>query len=247
LTTLRSDISSDVERVIMSGLAREVADRPATAVEWFEQLDSAIGTQTTQRPEAESRLVILAPSGAEVYIDDERQASVGRSGRVILTAIAPGRHVLRVARSGEKDDERVIEIRPDSAEQIIQAQLKIDPSSNAQLTPSHGGSLDSHPEATSVCREWSSALAAIAFAVGASGSAAIATTRRATAHMEALPEMLGCPESAAEQQGRVPSRRAALRWARSSVANAAFRLASRRLTGRHRCRWSFSGKTCGSS
>jgi len=143
LTTLRSDISIDVERAIMSGLAREVSERPASAIEWFEQLDSAIGDQTTPRAEAESRLVILAPSGAEVYIDDERQGSVGRSGRVILTAIAPGRHVLRVARSGEKDDERVIEIRPDSAEQIIQAQLTSDPSS-AQLTPSHGGSLDSH-------------------------------------------------------------------------------------------------------
>ena len=35
-----------------------------------------------------------------------------------LTSIAPGQHVLRVARSGEADDERVIEIRPDSAEQI---------------------------------------------------------------------------------------------------------------------------------
>jgi serine/threonine protein kinase len=144
LTTLRSDISSEVETAIMSGLSRELSDRPGSAVDWFEQLDSAIGNQTSQRPEAESRVVILAPSGAEVYIDDERQGSVGRSGRVILTAIAPGRHVLRVARSGEKDDERVIEIRPDGAEQIIQAQLKTDPSSSAQLTPSHGGSLDSH-------------------------------------------------------------------------------------------------------
>jgi hypothetical protein len=128
----------------MNGLSREVTERPATATEWFENLDTAIGEQTTLRPKAEARLVVLAPAGAEVYVDDERKASVGRSGRVILAAIAPGRHVLRVSRTGEKDDERVIEIRPDSAEQIIQAQLKSDPSSSAQLTPSHGGSLDSH-------------------------------------------------------------------------------------------------------
>lgn len=144
LTTLRSDISSEVERVIMSGLAREVTERPASAVSWFAQLDRAIGSQAALRPEDESRLVILAPSGAEVYIDDERQGSVGRSGRVILTAVAPGRHVLRVARSGEQDDERVIEIRPDGAEQIIQAQFKTEASGSNQLTPSHGGSLDSH-------------------------------------------------------------------------------------------------------
>jgi NADH pyrophosphatase NudC (nudix superfamily) len=75
-------------------------------------------------------------------VDDERYGSVGRSGRVILTSLAPGKHVLRVAKSGEADDERVIEIRSDIAEQIIEAQLKIGPSSN-QLTPSRGGSLDS--------------------------------------------------------------------------------------------------------
>jgi hypothetical protein len=85
---------------------------------------------------------VMAPSGAEVYVDDERYGSVGRSGRVILTSLAPGQHVLRVAKSGEPDDERVIEIRSDVAEQIIEAQLKIGVSKN-QLTPSRGGSLDS--------------------------------------------------------------------------------------------------------
>jgi len=90
----------------------------------------------------------MAPSGAEVYVDDERYGSVGRSGRVILTSLAPGQHVLRVAKSGEPDDERVIEVRNDIAEQIIEAQLKIGVSSN-QLSPSRGGSLDSKHGAAS--------------------------------------------------------------------------------------------------
>jgi hypothetical protein len=84
----------------------------------------------------------MAPAGSEVYVDDERYGSVGRSGRVILTSLAPGQHVLRVARSGEADDERVIEIRSDIAEQIIEAQLRIGTSSK-HLTPSRGGSLKS--------------------------------------------------------------------------------------------------------
>ena len=142
LASLRSDLSAEVEGAVMRGLAKEVNDRPASAVEWFAEFREAIGDQTSARAGAESRLVILAPSGSEVYVDDERHGSVGRSGRVILTAVAPGRHVLRVARSGENDDERVIEIRPDGAEQIIQAQFKDEPSN--QLTPSQGGSLDSH-------------------------------------------------------------------------------------------------------
>jgi outer membrane usher protein FimD/PapC len=51
----------------------------------------------------------MAPAGAEVYVDDERQGSIGRSGRVILKSIPPGKHVLRVAHAGDRDDERVIE------------------------------------------------------------------------------------------------------------------------------------------
>ena len=69
-----------------------------------------------------SRLVILGPTGAEVHIDDERQGSIGRSGRVVLKSIPPGLHVLRVTSAGYPSDERVVEIRDGADEQIIQAQ-----------------------------------------------------------------------------------------------------------------------------
>jgi serine/threonine protein kinase len=142
LLTLRSDISADVDKVILQALARDAAERPKDASEWFDQLETAAGKQFEAPPQNESRLVVMAPQGSEVYVDDERHGSIGRSGRVILNSIPPGQHVLRVARSGEVDDERVIEIRPDGIEQIIQAQFKSAPSSE-QLTPSQGGSLDS--------------------------------------------------------------------------------------------------------
>src|SRR5687767_1964819 len=143
LSTLRSDLSDAIEATIMKTLAVEPNDRPASATEWFDTFAAAVAADagpTTKR--GDSRLVIMAPSGSEVYVDDERYGSVGRSGRVILTSIAPGQHVLRVSKSGEPDDERVIEIKSEVAEQIIEAQLKIGVSSN-QLTPSRGGSLDS--------------------------------------------------------------------------------------------------------
>ncbi|CAN5800633.1 hypothetical protein BH18ACI4_BH18ACI4_22010 [soil metagenome] len=142
LTTLRSDISSEIDRAVMHALAKEAADRPASASEWLEEFEAALQLQSEDSGPEESRVVIMAPAGSEVYVDDERRGSVGRSGRVVLTSIAPGQHVLRVARLGEEDDERVIEIRPDSAEQIIQAQFKGAPSGE-QLSPSKGGSLDS--------------------------------------------------------------------------------------------------------
>ena len=143
LSTLRSDVSEEVEATIMKALAVEPNQRPASATEWFDSFATAVAAESETTPKrGDSRLVVMAPSGAEVYVDDERYGSVGRSGRVILTSIAPGKHVLRVSKSGEPDDERVIEIRNDVAEQIIEAQLKIGISSN-QLTPSRGGSLDS--------------------------------------------------------------------------------------------------------
>src|SRR5687767_9560899 len=143
LSTLRSDLSDAIEATIMKTLAVEPNDRPASATEWFDTFAAAVAADagpTTKR--GDSRLVIMAPSGSEVYVDDERYGSVGRSGRVILTSLATGQHVLRVSKSGEPDDERVIEIRGDITEQIIEAQLKIGVSNN-QLSPSRGGSLDS--------------------------------------------------------------------------------------------------------
>ena len=55
--------------------------------------------------------------------------SVGRSGRIILKSIPPGRHVLRVYKPGELDDERIVETGV--GEQIIEAQLRPDRESMA--------------------------------------------------------------------------------------------------------------------
>jgi serine/threonine protein kinase len=141
LSTLRSDIPPVVEASVMRALAREAENRPANVGEWFSDFSEAFNSASITPDKGESRVVIMAPAGAEVYVDDERHGSVGRSGRVILKSLPPGKHVLRVAHAGDRDDERIIEVRPDSAEQIIQAQFKSAPSSG--LSPSQGGSLGS--------------------------------------------------------------------------------------------------------
>jgi serine/threonine protein kinase len=148
LLTLRSDISAEVDKSVLKALSRDRDARPQSATGWFDELLAAEKKSTETHGKSESRLVVMAPSGSEVYVDDERHGNIGRSGRVILNSIPPGQHVLRVARSGEVDDERVIEIRPDGIEQIIQAQFKSGPSSD-HLTPSRGGSLDSRTGAGS--------------------------------------------------------------------------------------------------
>jgi serine/threonine-protein kinase len=141
LSTLRSDIPTPVEQAVMHALKKEADGRPLSVAAWYTEFDGAASGASVAEDEGESRLVVMAPSGAEMYVDNERHGSIGHAGRVILKSIAHGQHVLRVAHAGDPDDERVIEIRADGDEQIIQAQFKAAPSSG--LSPSQGGSLGS--------------------------------------------------------------------------------------------------------
>lgn len=140
LSSIRSDVPGDVDRVIMKALAIDPAERPATVGEWMAELEESSEDIDDRIRAGRSRLVILGPLGAEVYVDDERRASVGTSGRVVLNDVPPGRHVLRVSKSGERDDERVIEIREGGDEQVIQAQLRPTHGTASQPSPSQGTS-----------------------------------------------------------------------------------------------------------
>lgn len=140
LSTIRSDIPADVERVIMQSLAIDPAKRPATVSEWIASLEHAAEDVDESRRSGTSRLVVLAPVNAEVYVDDERKGSIGSSGRVVLSDIPAGQHILRVSKAGGKDDERVIEIREGGNEQVIQAQLRPITDTRSQPSPSQGTS-----------------------------------------------------------------------------------------------------------
>ncbi len=124
LSSLRPDIPKSVEQVIMNALEIKPENRAATVAEWVAELEAASEKLSDSQSVGTSKLVVLAPINAEVYVDDERKGSVGSSGRLILSSVPAGRHVLRVSKSGVRDDERVIEIRRDANDQVIQAQLK---------------------------------------------------------------------------------------------------------------------------
>lgn len=139
LSELRSDIPKDVEAVIMSALEIEAGKRPSTVNEWITKLEEASEDISENKQSGNARLVILAPEGAEVYVNDERKGSIGSSGRLVLTTIPMGQHILRVSKQGEKDDERVIEIREGANEQVIQAQLRQIKGQGSQPSPSETG------------------------------------------------------------------------------------------------------------
>jgi serine/threonine protein kinase len=124
LSTLRTDIPKDVEKVVMRSLETDPNKRPASVGEWIAELEKAAEDVDEKNKSGAARLVILAPVGAEVYVNDERKGSIGSSGKLVLSTIPQGQHILRVSKPGEKDDERVIELREGAQEQVIQAQLK---------------------------------------------------------------------------------------------------------------------------
>ncbi|MEP6901206.1 MAG: protein kinase, partial [Actinomycetota bacterium] len=137
LSTLRTDIPSDVEKAIMRSLETDPNRRPATVAEWISELEKAAEDVDEKNKSGAARLVILAPVGAEVYVNDERKGSIGSSGKLVLSTIPQGQHILRVSKAGEKDDERVIELREGGQEQVIQAQLKPLRGTESQPSPSH--------------------------------------------------------------------------------------------------------------
>ena len=60
-------------------------------------------------------LVVLAPMSAEVYVDDERKGSIGSSGRVVLTDMPAGQHILRVSKPANEmtnASSRSVRVRP---------------------------------------------------------------------------------------------------------------------------------------
>ncbi|HEX8637774.1 MAG TPA: zinc ribbon domain-containing protein [Pyrinomonadaceae bacterium] len=124
----------------MRALEIESNDRPPTVSDWISELEIAADESNDNIQTGKSRLIVLAPDGAEVYVNDERKGSIGSSGRLVLASVPAGRHILRVAKTGEKDDERVIEITEEASEQVIQAQLKPAFGTSSQPSLSQGSS-----------------------------------------------------------------------------------------------------------
>src|SRR3984893_15519737 len=65
LGTLRSDIPAPVEQSVMHALKKEADGRPPSVAAWYSEFDGAASGAAVAEDEGESRLVVMAPSGAE--------------------------------------------------------------------------------------------------------------------------------------------------------------------------------------
>lgn len=145
ISSQRSDLPEEVQAVIMSTLEREPEKRPLTVSEWIDALEQASNNVAEREKGGAAKLTVLAPFGSEVYVDDERRGSIGRSGRLVLTSVPPGQHILRVSNQGSKDDERVIEVRESGEEQVIQAQFRKNVGSGAPSSDANHSGVGSEP------------------------------------------------------------------------------------------------------
>ena len=100
LSTIRTDIPADVERVIMRSLEIEASERHSTAAEWIDDLEEAAADVDDSK---KIRNFASRRSGAcrcRGLRNDERKGSIGRSGRVVLSDVPAGQQFFVYPRLG---------------------------------------------------------------------------------------------------------------------------------------------------
>ncbi|MGA2629249.1 MAG: PEGA domain-containing protein [Terriglobia bacterium] len=63
-------------------------------------------------------LVEVTPGGAEVYVDDEPMGTTSQAGRLKLTQLQPGQHIVRVSLAGYRDHEESVELTAGQTSQM---------------------------------------------------------------------------------------------------------------------------------
>ena len=98
LAELMPELPVKVDQVIQRAMEKNPKDRQQTIADFYNELEAA-----SEAPVVQTSLVLVAPAGCEVYVDDERKGSVGGSGRLIIRGINNGKHTVRVSLKGLTD------------------------------------------------------------------------------------------------------------------------------------------------
>lgn len=99
LRELKPEISERVERMVLKALAKKPSLRYQSVAEFAEEFEAAMALYIL-----ESKTVTLAvltvPPACEVYVDDEYRGRTNVEGKLVVKALPPGNHKVRVTYTG---------------------------------------------------------------------------------------------------------------------------------------------------
>jgi hypothetical protein len=112
---------------------RKIAPKPASA------------SQPPAKPAAPAAgpavlLVEVTPGGAQVYVDDEPMGTTSQAGRLRLSQLPPGAHIVRVSLAGHQDLEQSVDLAVGQTARVTGALTFLSPSPEAVNPLAAGGS-----------------------------------------------------------------------------------------------------------
>lgn len=93
---------------------------------------------TSSPPPAASPPILLieaTPGSAQVYIDDEPEATTSQEGRVKFSDLPPGLHVVRLSMAGYADHEEKVELKPGQTSTVYATLAAVKPPTTTVPTP----------------------------------------------------------------------------------------------------------------
>ncbi|MEO6391519.1 MAG: TIR domain-containing protein [Pyrinomonadaceae bacterium] len=103
------DLPDAVTELIMTGLNREAGARPPSITAWIAELESTVGVMASVGASL-PQIVVKAPPGSRVFLDDEEQGQTDRTGVFTLLAAMRGVHLVRVQLPNGNESESLVEV-----------------------------------------------------------------------------------------------------------------------------------------
>lgn len=98
-----------VAELIMTGLNREAGARPPSIMAWIAELESTVGLMESVGASL-PQIVVKAPPGSRVFLDDEAQGQTDRTGVFTLLTVMRGVHLVRVQHPDGNEAESLVEV-----------------------------------------------------------------------------------------------------------------------------------------
>jgi hypothetical protein len=111
LKKLCPELPESITELVAIALSRDVASRPGSIGEWMSKIETAVERASADLgAERPPEVMVVAPAGTTVILDDEVQGTVPANGEFSLLMVQLGVHMVRVVFPDDTDAERLLEI-----------------------------------------------------------------------------------------------------------------------------------------